>query len=192
MRKGISVVVFMGLLLAAFPARSTVLLFLDLPQLTQKSTAVIQGQVLRQRVIVDRDYIWTDSYVKVSETLKGKVIPGRIMVLRQLGGETATQGMKVAGMASFRPGEKVVVFARSVGNKLFVPVGACLGKFSIYQTSKGTQRVRRDFTGASFARFDKSGKFQMEETLTKAEAGDMALSELIKKISVSQAKGGVR
>lgn len=192
MRKGIGVVVFLGLLLAALPARSTVLLFLDLPQLTQKSTAVIQGQVLRQQVSVDRDYIWTDSYIKVTETLKGKVMPGRIMVLRQLGGETATRGMKVAGMASFKPGEEVVVFARSVGGKLFVPVGACLGKFSIYKTSKGTQRVRRDFTGASFARFDKSGKFQMEEALSTAEAGDMALSQLIKKISSSLAKGGAR
>ena len=192
MRKGIGVVVFTGLLLTALPARSTVLLFLDISQLTQKSSAVIQGQVIKQRVFVGKDYIWTDSFVKVTENLKGKMVPGRVMVLRQLGGETPRVGMKVAGMARFKPGEKVLVFARSAGNQLFVPVGACLGKFSIYKTAKGTQRVRRDFTGASFGRYDKRGKFQLEETLSTAEAGDMALSKLVKKIAANMASGGAR
>ncbi len=192
MRKGISVLVFTGLLLSALPAQSTVLLYLDIPQLTQKSTAVVQGQVVRQKVIVGKDYIWTDSYVRVTETLKGGAVPGRIMVLRSLGGETPTVGMKVAGMARFKPGEKVLVFARSAGNNLFVPVGACLGKFNVYTSSKGQKRVRRDFAGASFARFDSKGKFQLEEHLSLADAGDMAMADLVKKIAASQAKGGAR
>ncbi len=192
MRKGFGVVVFAGLLLAAQPAQSTVLLFLDIPQLTRRSNVILQGKVVGQRVVRGKEYIWTDSYVKVSETHKGKLATGKVVVLRSLGGETPTVGMKVAGMARFKRGEEVLVFARSVGGQLLVPTGACLGKFTVYKTTKGDQRVRRDFSGASFGRFDPSGKFRVEDSLATADAGDMALGALVKKISGALAQGGAR
>lgn len=191
MRKGIGVVVFAGLLLAALPAQSTVLLYLDIAQLAQKSSVILQGKVVGQRVIRGKEYIWTDSYVKVEETHKGKLPSNKVVVLRSLGGETPTVGMKVAGMARFKVGEQVLVFARSVGGLLLVPTGACLGKFTVYKTAQG-KRVRRDFTGASFGRFDPNGKFRLEESLSTADAGDMPLSRLVKKISAAQARGGAR
>ena len=192
MRKGFGVVVFAGLLLSALPAWSTVLLFLDIPQLTQKSTVVIQGQVESQRVVRGKEYIWTDSYVRVTETLKGKLATGKVVIMRQLGGETPTLGMKVDGMARFKRGEKVLVFARSLGGQLYVPVGACLGKFSVYTNSKGVQRVKRDLSSTSFGRFDSSGKFTVNDSLSLADEADMTHAALVKKIAASASKGGAR
>lgn len=193
MRKGTGAVVvtMASLLLWALPVGATVLLFLDIPQLTARASQVIQGEVVRQQVIVGREHIWTDSYIRVSETFKGQATPGKLMVLRQLGGETKRRGMRVAGMARFRPGEQVLVFARPAGPGLHVPVGACLGKFSIYH-GKGGPRVRRDFAGASFARHDSRGTFILEHTLNLVDAADMSYAELVHRISSHQARGGAR
>jgi hypothetical protein len=153
---------------------------------------VIQGKVVRQQVVLEGGQIWTDSQVQVTETVKGRVLSGRTLTLRQMGGETPTLGQKVAGMAQFQLGEQVLVFARAVGNRFFVPVGACLGKFRVYRDRRGNLRARRHLRDATFARIDASGRLEIEPGVTLVEDSDMALSELLEAIAAAQGKGGVR
>ena len=180
-----------GLMLAALPASSTVLMYLGIDQLTDQSSAVIQGQVVRQRVVAEQDFIWTDSYVKISESLKGKLAPGKIVVLRQLGGETPRRGMKVAGMARFAQGEQVLVLARAVKDGIHVPVGACLGKYRLYRGANGSMRAQRH-CDASFARFDRGGKFRLEHSQAMHRESDLTHAQLVSKIAARLANGGVR
>lgn len=182
-----SVPVALVLLLAAIPASATVLEYLSIADLSERASAVIQGQVVGQRVISADGHLWTDSQVQVSEVIKGKE-QRKVVVIRTLGGETANRGELVAGMARFRLGEQVLVFGRAVAPGAYVTVGACLGKFRVYKDQKGNQRVRRDFTGAAFARFDSKGRTIIRHGVTLAEQKDMALSKLLKKISQGGAK----
>ncbi len=180
------------LTLLASSANATVLKFMDLPELTEHSTAVFQGQVVGQRVVSADGHLWTDTQVKVSEVIKGSLVSGKIVVLRTLGGETPTRGEKVAGMAQFSLGEDVLLFARAVGPRQYVPVGACLGKFRLYKGPQGDMRVRRDLHEAAFARFDDKGLTIIKDGVTLVEQSDMTLSSLLKTISAQLTKGGAK
>ncbi len=179
------------ILMVAAPAGATVLQYMELPEIAERSTAIFQGKVVGQRVVEADGHLWTDSQILVSETLKGK-LASKLVVVRTLGGETATRGELVAGMARFRLGEQVVVFGRAVGPRAYVTVGACLGKFRIYKDLKGNERVRRDLNDAAFARFDDKGRTVISHGVTLAEQQDMPLSRLLKLISGQKSAGGAK
>lgn len=194
MRMRIGFAAILGLLLTAPSVQATVLKFMDLTELAEFSTSVVRGEVIAQKVVEEEGHIWTDSSVRVSEVIRGKVAAGQVLVMRQLGGETPTRGERVAGMAQFSLGEDVLVFARNVGGRFHVPVGACLGKFSLYLSNKGERRVRRHLDDAAFARFNAAGRMTIRHGVTLTQESDMTLSALLAAIAprTAPAKGGAK
>ena len=175
--------------LAAPPAQATVLIYMNTKQLTEKSTAVVRGTVVRQQVVEVKGHLWTDSYIRISEAIKGKVGTGQEMVLRQPGGETATLGERVVGAASFSIGEEVLVFARPVRH-FYVPVGMCLGKYRIQRGTDGVVDATRDLATASLAVFEPNGRFRVLPPRSSA-ADRRQLADLRQEIARA-VKGGVR
>jgi hypothetical protein len=152
--------ILVAVILSALPAQGTVLIYLNTKELTERSQVVVQGKVVKQQVLSVHGRLWTDTHVRVRSSIKGYLSPGQILVLRQPGGETPTEGLRVDGVAAFKLAEEVLVFARPVGTT-FVPVGMALGKYTIYTDQNQLQRVRRDVGGLAFAAFDAHGQLSV-------------------------------
>ena len=180
--------IILALILTALPAQGTVMIYLNTKDLTERSQVVVQGKVLKQQVLSLHGRLWTDSHVRVTSSIKGYLTSGQILVLRQPGGETRTEGLRVAGAAAFKPGEEVLVFARPVGSA-FVPVGMALGKYNIYKDANKIRRVRRDLKGLAFAGFDARGKMSVDHA---HGSSDLPLAHLVSMIHshLKQAGGG--
>jgi hypothetical protein len=146
------------------PAQATVLTYLSTKQLTEQSNIIVRGKVFRQEAIEAERLIWTDTFVKVSEWVKGKGSVGQIVPFRQPGGETKTLGLRVAGSAVFSLGEDVLLFGKAVGAR-FVPVGMCLGKYRLVKDETGAFHARRDPNGGAIGLFDAKGKFTIKDGL---------------------------
>lgn len=177
----------LGGALAPPPAQATVMIYWSDKELTERAASVVQGTVVQQQVVEIEGHLFTDSYVRVSETLKGKARSGHVMILRQPGGETVMIGEKVAGAARFNVGEEVLVFARPAG-PVHIPVGMCLGKYTIRRGKDGVARVSRDLGGATFARLSPQGRFSLHHT---PDPGPWRLVDLKQEIQRFQ-RGGVR
>ena len=169
----IPVLFLLGILVAP-PAQATVMIYLNNKELTERASVVVRGMVVRKQVVEIEGHLWTDSHVRVIESLKGGLAKGHVLRLRQPGGETRTLGEHVAGVARFTVGEEVLVFARRVASH-HVPVGMCLGKFRIVRPSSGAPRAERDLSTVAFGMFDLSGKFQ-------ASAGSKADSRVLSQL----------
>ena len=146
---------------AAVPAHGTVLMQMDADQLADKATLVVQGKVVLQQVLQEKGEIWTDTYLKPVETIKGTATEGKLIVIRQPGGELSRMGMKVAGTARFKLNEQVLVFLRRLDQRRHVPVGMCMGKFSLRKDSRGVIWAHQH-VDAGVARFDLRGKFSVQ------------------------------
>ncbi|HYC78950.1 MAG TPA: hypothetical protein VEI02_15090 [Planctomycetota bacterium] len=97
-------------LLCAAPAQCTILIKQDLKDLTAGAKAVVRAKVLSKTAGWDaeRRFIWTTYELAVVDVWKGDVGPR--LVLKELGGETGTTGMRVAGAPEYAVGQDVVTF----------------------------------------------------------------------------------
>lgn len=169
--------------LAAAPrADATVMFFLDTEKLVDRADAVVVARVVSQRVVLEAGEPVTETRVRVTRTLRGKVA-GELVVI-QPGGELDDVGLRVAGTARFSPAERVVLFLRRVDRR-FVPVGMCLGKYGVYRDASGSERVRRDLSGVSFARIDLHGRVRVLPNIRTVGSGDPLLSDLLHEIPAS-------
>jgi hypothetical protein len=130
----LAAVVMLG---AALPALATTVLHQDLPQLTVAADAVVVGRVIgaQSRWTEDRRRIVTDVTVEVDEALKGA--PGKTVIIRQPGGRVGDVGQRVDGIASFAPGEQVLVFLEARPDGAYLVQGMSQGKFRIERSKKG-------------------------------------------------------
>jgi hypothetical protein len=75
-------------------------------------------------------YVW----VEVAEALKGA--PGKTVIIQQPGGEVDGIAQRVSGLASFTPGEEVVLFLEQRGGSdRFVVSGLVQGRFRVERSS---------------------------------------------------------
>ncbi len=111
-------------------AQATTMLREEVPELTRSSDAVVRGKVVRteSRWSSDRMRIYTEIELEVSESLKGA--PAKRITLVQPGGVVGDIGQTVSGLASFSPGEDVVVFLRKKGPR-FAVNGLGQGKYAV-------------------------------------------------------------
>ena len=169
-------------------AHATVLVQLSTRQLAEQAEIVARGKVLSQRVVSEAGRLWTESTVRVEQRLKGTARRGQSLILRQPGGELGRLGMRVAGVARFRVGEEVLVFAQRAG-AVHIPLGMCQGKFEIRRDRSGLERVHRDLSGAGFVRFAPDGKMLLEHKT--APDPERPLSALLGEVRTAL-KGGAR
>jgi hypothetical protein len=124
-------------LLFSLAASATTMLRADLPELAQTSDAIIHGTVRRveSRWSGDGRRIVTDVEIQVTEALKGEA--GGTVLVSQPGGRVGDIGQRVSGLASFTPGEEVVVFLERRGKQAFRVSGMVQGKYQVQRTEDG-------------------------------------------------------
>jgi hypothetical protein len=128
-------------LLLCLPASATTMLRMDLPELTQSADVIVHGTVRRMesRWSGDGRKIVTDVEVEVTETLKGQA--GGTVLITQPGGRMGDIGQKVSGLASFTPGEEVVLFLERRGPQAFRVAGMAQGKYQVQRSADGTRTL---------------------------------------------------
>src|SRR5262249_53345560 len=119
----------------AAPAMATTMLAQDVAALTCSSDAVVRGKVkkVESRWTGDHRQMVTDVTIDVDEFIKGK--GNKTVQITQPGGEVEGIGQKVSGLASFTPGEEVVVFLARQGSDRFMVTGMAQGKFRVERSS---------------------------------------------------------
>ncbi|WP_434381223.1 hypothetical protein [Melittangium boletus] len=130
-------VLLLAVLLPCVPAGATTLLRAELPELAQSSDAIVHGTVRRveSRWSGDGRRIITDVEIQVTESLKGQ--PGATVLVTQPGGRVGDIGQRVSGLATFTPGEEVVVFLARQGAEAFRVSGMAQGKYKVQPPEEG-------------------------------------------------------
>ncbi|MFE8597064.1 hypothetical protein [Archangium violaceum] len=124
-------------LLLSQAASATTMLRADLPELAQTSDAIVHGTVRRveSRWSGDGRRIITDVEIQVTEALKGQA--GGTVLVSQPGGRVGDIGQRVSGLATFTPGEEVVVFLVQHGKRAFRVSGMVQGKYQVQRSEDG-------------------------------------------------------
>jgi hypothetical protein len=133
-------------------AGATVVVHETIDDMARRVPFIVHGRVVRSVAGWDEDKsrIWTWTEVAVVETIKGK--PAPLVLVKQPGGEVGPIGQQVAGAATFREGEEVVLFLEPAPDEagVFRPSGLSAGKVSFVEW-RGRSAAVRDLKGLAFA-----------------------------------------
>ncbi len=164
--------------LLCLPASATTMLRVDLPELSRTADAVIHGTVRRveSRWSGDGRRILTDVEIQVTESLKGE--PGSTVLVTQPGGRVGDIGQRVSGLASFTPGEEVVVFLEKRGPQAFRVSGMAQGKYQVQRSADGSQAL--------------AVPASTEEVLLLDPSSRQATSSSRKTVSLEELKAAIR
>ncbi|MCA2977613.1 MAG: hypothetical protein INH37_04965 [Myxococcaceae bacterium] len=163
-------------LLSVLPlaASATVVLAMSMEEMTVRSPVVVRGVVHRvdPQWTEGRTGIWTYAEVVVKEVLKGGA--RATVLVKQPGGVIGDVGQRVSGVATFAPGEEVVLFLEPAADEphTFVPYAMAASKVTL-ANRRGVQVALRDLSGLSFARYGEKNLVQPvdeREVLGTAEA----------------------
>jgi hypothetical protein len=107
---------------AGTPAAASMVLAMELPELTARAERIVVAEVVTVRSAWDKRHqrILSTIEVRVAEVWKGEVPAGGRITLVQPGGSADGIEMRVHGLPSFVPGERAVLFLRGA---LAQPVG---------------------------------------------------------------------
>lgn len=122
-----------GAVLASAPVRASLVLAMDLTEMTAEAERIVVGEVLSVRSAWDgkRQRILTTVELQVAETWKGTVPgDGRVFVV-QPGGVADGIEMKVHGLPAFQAGERAVLFLRGSSARATGLVGMAQGKWPL-------------------------------------------------------------
>ncbi|HEY6561012.1 MAG TPA: hypothetical protein VI072_27240 [Polyangiaceae bacterium] len=123
------------------PASS--MLGMDLEMLSASADRILVGKVEKTEsrfLSQTRKYIVTDVTVVSERQLLGASASSRV-VIRQLGGTVGKLGQRVFGEASYRVGERVLVFAVK-RQGVFYTLGMQQGVLHIHADERGVARIR--------------------------------------------------
>ncbi len=122
------------LLVVALPdvANATSIAPLTVEQMTDASTYIVRGRIVRVWTEADADgQVWTHAEVAIAKVLKGPDEPASLIVT-SIGGTLGLQTTRVDGMARFSAEEDTLMFLDAIhGGRDLTPVGAFTGKFTI-------------------------------------------------------------
>lgn len=153
--------------------------------LTKKSNSIAVGEVTSKWTSYDpeRKMVYTYVKLKIAETLKGQ--KRSEVLIRVPGGQSKNLAMSVHGVASFRQGEKALVFLQQDRDGAPSLVGMSQGKYLVRVDSK---------TGKEMAYFRSQGveyfkRVAKSSTLNHIEASDLnrtlPLQDLITEIKAN-------
>jgi hypothetical protein len=117
-------------------------LSLDLEALAVRSECIVLGRVeaTDSHFVAPRSrYIVTDVTIAIDQRLLGAAEPDRFVV-RYLGGEVGDLGQRVFGEASYRVGERVLLFAAK-RQGAFYAVGMSQGVLHVRDDGAGVERI---------------------------------------------------
>jgi hypothetical protein len=178
---------FAAALLVSSSALATVVLALSMEELTARAPLVVHATVHQSNAGWDAEQgkIWTWTELIVKETLKG---PSSATVLvKQPGGVVGEVGMEVSGVATFQPGEEVVLFLEPAPDEpgAWVPVSMSASKVTL-EDRQGLRVARRDLSGLAFAR---PGKQALVEPVDEREVLSTA-DVFLARIKAAVKRGG--
>jgi hypothetical protein len=112
------------------PARASVVLALDLPAMTTRADRVVLGDVMSVKSARSRDgrSMFSTIEISVVELWKGEMPRDRKVTIIQSGGVIGDVQMKVHGQATFKVGERSVLFLQGATPSI---VGMSQGKRSV-------------------------------------------------------------
>ena len=137
----------LALVLLAGAVAASLVLRLGLEDLTERSGAVIEGEILSLQGEVDRSgLICTAVEVRVDRPFKG-ASEGQTFRFRVPGGEHGGRATVIAGMPHFHVGEDVLLFMTVESDHgLRMPVGLGQGKFRVV-VEDGRRMLVRELAG---------------------------------------------
>jgi len=135
-------------------ARAAVVLPLTVEELARRADAVVRGVAGETRPIRSADgrQIHTVTTIEVDLALKGG--PPLTLEVLTPGGTWGDLSQTVTGAPSFRQGERVILFLRSLGPRRFRVEGLALGKFEVVTDAQGDCQVVRRTEGIQLAEPD--------------------------------------
>jgi hypothetical protein len=148
-------------LLSASPADGSVLQGLALEELAAEADRIVLGRVLFSESFLKRDgQIWTWHRIEVEREIRGSAPDEREVIVETMGGQLGEIGMRVEGEATFRLGERVVVFAHGGGPyAAFRTVGMGQGVMRV-RRENGVDTVRQSREGLLLVRRDARGRLK--------------------------------
>lgn len=161
------------------------MLALDVPGLTRSSDAVVRAKVTKvsSRWVKGGGRIVTDIEFSVLEAWKGASAAS--VKVTQPGGEVGDIGQRVDGVASFVPGEEVVVFLEARGPR-FTMAGMAQGRFKVERSSDGRSTLVRQ---------DQCGELHLVDGATRQETSQAPIAltlEGLKQAVTAAAAGAPR
>ena len=120
----------LGMSLAARPAGASMVMAMDLGELTQSAERIVVGEVMSVHSAWDKKHerILTTVELRVAEAWKGQTPGDGHMTIVQPGGVADGIEMRVHGMPSFVVGERAVLFLRGGTAQPMSVVGMGQGK----------------------------------------------------------------
>ncbi|MDP6943843.1 MAG: hypothetical protein QF464_06795, partial [Myxococcota bacterium] len=110
------------------------------------------GEVLDEEVVYDAwwDRVYTQTTVRVDESIGGDARPGDLVVIRQLGGSLDGLETVLVGTSDFTLGDEVVLFTRTDGAFHYL-VGMAQGTYFVLRDNTGQPTVTRSVGALAFA-----------------------------------------
>lgn len=136
----------LGLLLSPVALQSATVIKFDTKEMSKRADKIVHGVVTKaeSKAFNNNRQIYTEYTVRVSENWKGA--NGKTTVtFRQLGGKVGNRGYYIAGAASYKVGEEVVVFLDKPNkvNQCCFTIGLAQGKYHVEEDKNHKKVVSR-------------------------------------------------
>jgi hypothetical protein len=145
--------VTLSLVLSSSTALATIVAFETVEQMAQRVPLIVRGQVARTVAGWDAEHrrIWTWTELVVTDVVKGRA--GRVVLVKQPGGEVDGIGQQVSGAARFREGEDCLLFLEAAPDEpgTWRTSGLSAGKVEL-RDWLGQRAALRNTDGIAFAR----------------------------------------
>jgi hypothetical protein len=139
MRVLVFAIVLVGGMASMLPLCATTMVSMSMEQLTQASSDIVQGSVVKQvsEWNAIHTQIVTITTFEVSQTLKGSA-PSSVQV-RQLGGTVGHMAVTVPGAVTFRPQGEYVLFLEPADDSTYHVVGMTQGACPVYRDAESKE-----------------------------------------------------
>lgn len=157
------------IVVAARPARATVMVELALEDMIRDADAVVRGVVERSAVRMDlrtgQLEPWTITRLRTNAWLKSssRAPEGELVEIEELGGVWNGGGSWIDGTPRYRANEEVVVLLKRDAEGHLRTLGMVQGKFVVRRGAPGVQTLMvRDLSSVGFARWT-DGQMTIEQ-----------------------------
>ncbi len=179
LQTGATAVALLSILVASTPVDASIVIALDLEELTVEADRIVVGTVVwAEPIRIGNGMIRTRHRIQVEQDLRGS--GDHEIIVETLGGQVGGLAMRVAGAPSFVLGDRAVVFVREDGNAIFHPVGVAQGVMRI-ERENGHDMVLPSRRGGMLVRSDATGVLvKSAGPLAGKERLDVFLSRVLK------------
>jgi len=138
-------VTFVSVVTATTVAQATLVRSFSLTSLALEAHSVVRGEVIDEEVVYDARYgeVFTDTHIRVQETLAGDIRVDEVVILRQIGGVLDGVETHVVGTVDFQLGDEIITFTRSDGAFHYL-VGMSQGAWALSRDAHGLARLHRN------------------------------------------------